>query len=408
MKFLLRLIGAAASAPFFICSLLSTQILAQPFYTQGQGSILIADMMPACPSNHITPLGRITDNNGNIWDVPAAVNFYTAPHLPDMYNTCNGITPANFSQVNTSTLQEQIIDPNGQTITGFLFCDNYFELYVNGVLIGTDPVPFTPFNACMVKFRVAAPYTLAVAMVDWEEHPGLGSEVQAGDNYHPGDGGFIAQFSDGTVSDTSWKAQVFYIAPLEQPGGINQLPDHTRSTAGLTNAPSCNANCFAAHYPIDSNWIQPLFDDSEWPQAHLYPASQVTNQPAYVNFASTAWGNANFIWTSNLILDNVVLARKTVTGTVGINNHADCSDWQIREFTENHLLLETPFAGRQAVIRLMDIHGKKIQDWKIEGNKSKQYISLSLSESLQASQMLILRIEENEKVLTKKICYNKK
>lgn len=395
------------SAFFFACLFLASQLWSQPFYTQGQGNILISDMMPNCPSNHITPLGRISDNSGNQWDVPASVHFYNAPHLPDMYNTCTGITPANFSQVNTSSLPEQIIDPNGQTITGFLFCDNYFELYVNGVLIGVDPVPFTPFNACMVKFRVSRPYTLAVALVDWEEHPGLGSEVQAGDNYHPGDGGFIAQFSDGTVTDTSWKAQVFYIAPLEQAGGINQLPDHTRSTTGLSNTPGCNANCFAAHYPIDSTWIQPLFDDAEWPQAHVYPASLVTNQPAYVNFASTAWGQAQFIWTSNLILDNVVLARKTIAGAVGINSDNGNSGWQIKAFTENHLLLETLYAGHQAHIQLTDVQGKNIQEWKITGSKSKQSLVLNLKESLQTSQLLFLRIEENEQVVTKKLFYNK-
>jgi hypothetical protein len=33
-------------------------------------------------------------------------------------------------------------------------------------------------------------------------------------NWHSGDGGFVAKFSDGMVTNSMWKAQSFYIAPL--------------------------------------------------------------------------------------------------------------------------------------------------------------------------------------------------
>jgi hypothetical protein len=80
------------------------------------------------------------------------------------------------------------------------------------------------------------------------------------------------------------------------------------------------------HYPIPSDWNTVAFQDGGWPQASLYTAAQVTNQAAYTNFANTAWGNASFIWSSNLILDNLVLARFTVpalTEVSGIQKSAN-------------------------------------------------------------------------------------
>jgi hypothetical protein len=288
--------------------------------TQGQGTTTIANLMPGCASNHITPLGTITSTDSKIWVVPAETQFQTGPFASDLHNTCNQVAPVNLAAANLSNVPITEIDANGELITGFLFSDNYFELYINGVLVGVDAVPFTPFNSSVVKFRVSRPYTIAVKLVDWEEHPGLGSEIQAGDSYHPGDGGFIAQFSDGTVTNANWKAQTFYIAPLQNVNDVQELPNGTRSSANATLTPTCNQNCFAVHYPIPSDWNSVSFQDGGWPQASLYTAAQVTNQPAYTNFANSAWGSASFIWSSNLILDNLVLARFTVPALTEVSS----------------------------------------------------------------------------------------
>ena len=373
-----------------------------PSYSQGIGTTDISDMMPSCPSNHITPLGHITATDGTQWNVPADVHFNSATHLYDLHNTCNGVSPTNLSQVNLSAVPEVIIDQNGQTITAYLFCDNYFELYINGVLVGVDAVPFTPFNSSIAKFRVSYPYTVAVKLLDWEEHPGIGSEIQATDNYHPGDGGFIAKFSDGTVTDTTWKAQVFYISPLGQAGGINVLADGTRSTAGVTNAPTCNANCFAAHYPVDSGWANPLFDDNSWPKARPYTAAQVTNQPAYVNFANTAWNGAQFIWSSNLILDNLVLTRKTVSGMVGVQNTTQTDNWQVAEITGRKIVLIAPENCGSSKISLYDLSGKKLLEWKNEDSNG--MLTLNMPPNMDGgNQLYILRIEDKTGTYNKKI-----
>ncbi len=305
----------------FFC-LMATGAKTQPSgsITQGIGTTTIADMMPNCPSNHKTPLGNISSSDGKNWIVPAENNFQTAPKLADLHNTCNGVTPANLAAANLANVPVTVIDPGGELITGYLFSDNYFELYINGLLVGVDAVPFTPFNSSVVKFRVSRPYTIAIKLVDWEENPGLGSEINNGNNYHPGDGGFIAQFSDGTVTDASWKAQVFYIAPIQNLNDVVEKPDGTRSTATATLTPTCNANCYGVHYPVPADWTARNFNETGWVQASLYTAAQVTNQAAFKNFETTAWANAKFIWTSNLVLDNLVLVRKTV-GTSAVEEY---------------------------------------------------------------------------------------
>ena len=98
---------------------------------------------------------------------------------------------------------------------------------MNGTLVSVDNTPYTPFNSSIVRFRVKRPYTLAFLVVDWDAHLGQGMEVfpntPAGKDWYPGDAGLIARFSDGTVTDSNWKAQSFYIA--------RERPRHDRTRA---------------------------------------------------------------------------------------------------------------------------------------------------------------------------------
>ena len=77
--------------------------------------------------------------------------------------------------------------------------------------------------------------------------------------WHPGDGGFIMKLSDGTVTDSSWKAQSFYIAPLKNPDDvIEKGNEHDTTKLGRIHPhapkPGCEDKCFAVHYPIPANW----------------------------------------------------------------------------------------------------------------------------------------------------------
>ena len=77
--------------------------------------------------------------------------------------------------------------------------------------------------------------------------------------------------------------------------------------------PGCTDRCYAVHYPLPKNWASPKFDDSKWPRAFEFTDEEVgvTTLFAYTNFPSLFAG-ARWIWSFNLVFDNLVIARKTV------------------------------------------------------------------------------------------------
>ena len=283
--------------------------------TQGRAIIDIENLYECESRYRKSGIGQFIDQTKKRWFVPAPVVFSKAPKATDLYNQCNYITPESINNVNIDTVPIFEIDHDGEVITGFIFADNYFELYVNGHLVGVDPVPFTPFNSSMVRFRVKRPITYAVRLVDWEENLGLGSEYNRGNKYHAGDGGFVASFSDGTITNSSWKAQTFYIAPLDSPSEI-RIVGNVRDTSKVrVNSIICREDCFAAHWVLPEGWFKTDFDDSSWPSATVYSNDTigVNNKPAYMNFSELFIGKkARFIWSSNVVLDNHVIVRKTV------------------------------------------------------------------------------------------------
>jgi hypothetical protein len=233
--------------------------------------------------------------------------------------------PANTAAVSDSLVPVIEIDRDGEVITGYIVADNYYELWINGKLVAVDATPFTPFNSSIVKFKVKRPYTLAFLLVDWEEHLGLGMERNPlppnprSVPYYPGDGGLIARFSDGTMTDSTWKAQSFYIAPLLDPKEVVEKGwvHDTGSIGGRVHPyarrPDCKEQCFAVHYPMPVNWQSPRFNDSLWPRAWEFTNEEigVRSLPAYTRFPEL-FEQARWIWSYNLVLDNVVIARKTV------------------------------------------------------------------------------------------------
>lgn len=268
----------------------------------------------------VAGLGSITSTDNKTWTVPADVNytdnsFPFAPDLNNPYATQHTTTAAALSAFDDNDIIE--IDASGEVITAFIFADNYFELYINGTPVGKDAVPFTEFNSHIVKFKVSTPYTIAMKLVDWEENLGLGSENQA-TAYHPGDGGMIAVFMDeneAVVASTSsqWKAQTFYTAPIEDLTCPTENGT-TRSSANCSTADATNgSNFYALHWEIPSNWTSESFDDSSWPSATIYTSSELgmDNKTAYTNYLNV-FDSAEFIWSTNVILDNEVIVRYTV------------------------------------------------------------------------------------------------
>jgi hypothetical protein len=296
-----------------------------------------------------------------------------------------------LANANLSDVPTTVIDEQGEVITGYIFADNYFELYINGVLVGVDAVPFTPFNSSVVKFKVSKPYTIAVKLVDWEENVGLGSEIQnASSLYHSGDGGFIAQFSDGTITDATWKAQTFYIAPIQYLNTAKELSDGTHFTTTATTTPNCNANCYGIHYDMPSDWFSKDYNDATWHNEYLYTAAQVTNQAAYTSFVSTAWDKASFIWSSNLILDNVVLVRKTVGQSTATNKIKESNLFKVNNPFEIEILITSNQNLDSAAIVLTDITGKEMQQWNNLGAPANQRLTLQITKDLNPGLYFIL------------------
>lgn len=73
----------------------------------------------------------------------------------------------------------------------------------------------------------------------------------------------------------------------------------------------------AAHWALPVDWMMPDFDDSIWPNATTYTNDTVgvDNKSAFTNFVDvfdTPSADAGFIWSSNLVLDNLDLLRTTI------------------------------------------------------------------------------------------------
>ena len=263
----------------------------------------------------IAAVGEIKDASGTIWTVPGTNHFNEATKACDLYNECNGVTPSNLSEVDLDIVPVTEVDADGEIITGYIFADNYFELYINGKLISVDPVPFTPFNSNVVKFKVNKPYTIVIKLIDWEENLGVCSENNRGKAYHPGDGGFIASFSDGTITNDQWKAQTFYTAPIADLSCVTEDGEKRLSTTCSIDGVDDGTEFYGIHWNIPTQSFEADFNDSSWPNATTYTEDEigVNNKKAYMNFIEKFSGaGAEFIWSTNVVLDNEVIIRYTV------------------------------------------------------------------------------------------------
>lgn len=263
--------------------------------------------------SRLSPVG-IKKSGDKTYVVPAETQYKKENFVSNLYDQCSKVEPKSLSDVDVSAVPIIEVDRDGEVITGFIFADNYFELFINGKLIGVDPVPFTPFNSNIVRFKVKKPYDIAIKVVDWEENSGLGSENNRGKQYHPGDGGLIASFSDGTLTSSDWKAQTFYTAPIYDLSCVEEKGQHRLTSTCDTKGAYQYQTTYSLHWDIPSNWA---IDQSylAWPKSLEYTEDEigVDNKPAYMNFQEQFTGaGAKFIWSSNLILDNVILFRYTV------------------------------------------------------------------------------------------------
>ncbi len=301
------------------------QYLGTASVTQGLATTTTANLY-TCAGGRIAAIGTITASNNSVWTVPAVTNFTNTsfPFASDLNNVCNGnnYTTSAIALAALNGSDIVTIDANGEIITAYIFADNYFEMYINGVPVGKDNVPFTQFNSNIVRFKVNRPFTISMLLVDWEERLGVGGETNGGFTYHCGDGGMVAVFKDATnaiiaKTGSDWKAQTFYTAPI-----MNlSCPTESGTSRLSANCSTADSNAGTAYYGLHwarpTNWTQATFDDVTWPAATTYTNATigVDNKPAYTNFTNIfddVSNDAQFIWSKNVILDNEVIVRKTV------------------------------------------------------------------------------------------------
>jgi hypothetical protein len=286
------------------------------YVTKGRASINIENLLECDhPIARLSAVGMIEDHKKQTWTVPGLNHFENGPVAHDLYNDCSGFVPSKLQEINLDSLPVVEIDPDGQVISGFIFADNYFELYINSQLIAIDPVPYTPFNSSIVKFKVKRPYLIAMKLIDWEEDLGIGSENFFGTPLHAGDGGVIASFSDGTITNENWKAQTFYTSPIKDLGCLSEDGTMRLSSQCNTEASKDGSNLYGLHWMIPENSFAETFDDNHWPNATTYTEEEIgiEGKNAYTNFIEKFSGvGAKFIWSTNIILDNEVIVRYKV------------------------------------------------------------------------------------------------
>ena len=293
--------------------------------SQGPATVLTKNIFE-CDRGREAPIGTSTATDGSQWTVPAEVNFTddSFPFASDLFNPCTKIEYRSADEALAALDGTDIIevDADGEIVTAFVFADNYFEMYINGIPVGKDNVPFTQFNSNIVRFKVNTPFTIAMKLVDWEENSGLGSEANRGQAFHPGDGGMVAVLKDASgnimaTTDANWKAQTFYTAPLRDLSCASEEDALRLSETCSTEDSNDGTSYYALHWKTPTNWQSADFDDSEWPNATEFTNNTigVDNKPAYTNFTDifdNSTADAKFIWSTNVILDNEVLVRYTV------------------------------------------------------------------------------------------------
>ena len=293
--------------------------------SQGSATVLTQNIFE-CDRGREAPIGTSTATDGSNWTVPAEVNFTddNFPYASDLFNPCTKVEYRTADEALAALDGTDIIevDADGEVVTAYVFADNYFEMYINGIPVGKDNVPFTQFNSNIVRFKVNIPFTIAMKLVDWEENSGLGSEANRGQAFHPGDGGMVAVFKDAkndiiATTDASWKAQTFYTAPLKDLSCASEEGALRLSETCSTEDSNDGTSYYALHWKTPTNWQSTDFDDAEWPNATEFTNNTigVDNKPSYTNFTNIfddSAADAQFIWSTNVILDNEVLVRYTV------------------------------------------------------------------------------------------------
>jgi len=189
------------------------------------------------------------------------------------------------------------------TFVAEVWADNWFALYINGVLVGQDSVSITTeksFNSEKISFTASYPFVIGMVTKDFIQND-TGLEYIGSSRQQIGDGGFIAQFTN-----TSTGKVVAYTSSAWRGYVIHQAPLNVSCEKSKTPTTECQSKIQAE----PSGWSQKTFDDSKWSLASVYTKEAIGVKDGYndINWSS----QAQLIWSSDLKIDNTVLWRYTI------------------------------------------------------------------------------------------------
>lgn len=193
--------------------------------------------------------------------------------------------------------------PSSHQFVAEVWADNWFELHVNGKLVGSDSIPIETersFNSERIKFWASYPLTIGLVAKDYVENES-GLEYIGTNRQQIGDGGIIFQIKDLVTSrviatsNSTWRVLILNTAPLNPECSTSQSP---------------LLDCKSANRSKPKGWNLINFDSSKWKSATTYTASEVGVKEGY--FDSDWAPKAKLIWSSDLKLDNTLLIRKTI------------------------------------------------------------------------------------------------
>lgn len=192
-----------------------------------------------------------------------------------------------------------------ETFSSDVWADNWFEMRIDGTQIAQDSVPITTersFNSESFTFEAERPFVVGVVAKDFKEND-TGLEYIGTRRQQMGDGGLILQIRDAAgqtvaVSSADWACEVIHTAPLD------------KSCEASTNPMAGVGACTFDAMEEPDGWDTASFDASEWPQASVFTAREVSPKDGYdeINWAP----EAELIWGPDLEQSNTALCRITV------------------------------------------------------------------------------------------------
>ena len=192
-----------------------------------------------------------------------------------------------------------------ETFSADVWADNWFEMRIDGTQVAQDSVPITTersFNAESFTFEAARPFVIGVVAKDFKEND-TGLEYIGTGRQQMGDGGLILQIRDAAgqtvaASSAEWACEVIHTAPLD------------KSCEASTNPVAGEGACTFDSVDEPDGWDTASFDASEWPQADVFTAREVSPKDGYDDIN---WDpKAALIWGPDLEQSNTVLCRITV------------------------------------------------------------------------------------------------